>query len=88
MQKVEQKSSTKELTGIVVGDKMNKTIVVRIARLTVHPVFKKRIRRFNKIKAHDERNIAKIGDEVKVRAVRPLSKDKCWELSGIITKAL
>ena len=75
-------------TGEVVSDKMDKTIVVKIGRMTVHPIFKKRIRRFKKFKVHDEKNIAKIGDIVKIRATSPISKDKHWKLSEIITKAL
>ncbi|MGB2706398.1 MAG: 30S ribosomal protein S17 [Candidatus Omnitrophota bacterium] len=77
----------KEAVGTVVSDRMDKTIVVEISRLTVHPVFKKTIRRFNKIKADDEKNSAKKGDVVKLREVRPISKDKRWRLVGIVKKA-
>lgn len=77
----------KEAIGTVVSDRMDKTIVVKIGRLTVHPVFKKTIRRFSKIKAHDEKNSAKKGDVVKLREVRPVSKDKRWRLVGIVEKA-
>ncbi|MBL7155935.1 MAG: 30S ribosomal protein S17 [Candidatus Omnitrophica bacterium] len=77
----------KELTGIVVSDKMDKTIIVEVSRLTTHPVFKKRIRKFNKFKAHDEKNSAKLGDGVKIRESKPLSRDKRWVLIEIIKKA-
>lgn len=76
----------KEVVGTVVSDKMSKTIVVEVGRLAVHPVFKKTIRQFSKIKVHDEKNSAKIGDVVKVRQARPVSKDKRWRLIGIIEK--
>ena len=88
MQKLKQKSFSKEAIGTVVSDKMDKTVVVKIGRLMVHPIFKKRIRKFKKFKVHDEKNIAKVGDVVKIHATRPISKGKYWKLSEIITKAL
>lgn len=87
MQKNKKTYSQKEITGKVLSDRMDKTIVVRTSRLTVHPVFKKTIRRFSKFKAHDEKKMAKIGDTVKIRLCRPLSKDKRWQLVEIIEKA-
>lgn len=74
------------ITGVVVSDKMNKTIVVRMNRVTRHPIYKKVIRRSNKVKAHDEKNIAKIGDVVKLIQTRPLSKDKRWKLVEVVEK--
>lgn len=74
------------MVGKVVSDRMDKTIVVRVGRLMVHPVFKKRIRKFNKFRAHDEKNSAKNGDTVKIREARPYSKNKRWKLIEIIEK--
>ena len=65
---------------------MQKTIVVRVERLTRHPLYKKIIRRFKKFKAHDEKNSAKAGDTVKIVESRPLSKDKRWRLLEVINK--
>lgn len=80
----EQKRKIK--TGVVVSDKMQKTIVVRVERLTRHPLYKKIIRRFKKFKAHDEKNSAKAGDMVKIVESRPLSKDKRWRLLEVLNK--
>ena len=81
------RKNKKEMVGTVISDKMNKTIVVRVSRHTVHPVFNKTIRQFNKFKAHDEKNEAKTGDRVKIRAARRLSRDKRWNLIGVLEKA-
>ncbi len=78
----EQKRKIK--TGVVVSDKMQKTIVVRVERLTRHPLYNKIIRRFKKFKAHDEKNSAKAGDTVKIVESRPLSKDKRWRLLEVL----
>jgi len=67
-------------TGVVVSNKMNKTIIVKINRTTRHPLYKKVIRRSKKVKVHDEKNIAKIGDVVKIVQTRPISKEKRWKL--------
>ena len=69
---------------MVVSDRMNKTIVVKVSHLMEHPLFKKRIKRFNKFKVHDEKNAAKTGDTVKIRHARPISKDKRWVLVEIL----
>lgn len=87
MQTSKKMPSTKEIVGKVTSDRMDKTIIVRASRLTVHPVFKKRIRKFNKFKAHDEKNSAKTGDTVRIRETRPLSRDKRWRLVEVIEKA-
>ncbi len=68
------------MQGVVVSDKMDKTIVVMVERKIMHPLYKKFIRRSNKYSAHDETNVHKIGDIVKIRECRPLSKNKCWEV--------
>lgn len=73
-------------TGVVTSDKMQKTIVVRVERLTRHPLYNKIIRRFKKFKAHDEKNSAKTGDTVKIIESRPLSKDKRWRLLEVLNE--
>lgn len=73
--------------GIVVSDKMDKTVVVAIETMTLHPIYKKRVKRTMKFKAHDENNVAQVGDKVKVMETRPLSRDKRWRLVEIVEKA-
>jgi len=70
--------------GVVVSDKMDKTVVVKVYRIIKHPVYNKYIKRSAKYKAHDEENRCKTGDRVQITASRPLSKDKCWKVSQII----
>jgi small subunit ribosomal protein S17 len=70
--------------GVVVSDKMDKTVVVKVDRIIKHPVYNKYIKRSAKYKAHDELNACKTGDRVQITASRPLSKDKCWKVSQII----
>ncbi len=70
------------LQGVVVSDKMEKTVVVKVERRIMHPLYKKFIRRTKKYAAHDESNALKIGDIAKIRECRPLSKRKCWEVIG------
>jgi small subunit ribosomal protein S17 len=77
----------KTMVGTVVSNKMQKTIVVRIERRKLHPLYKKYITRTKKIKAHDGANQCQIGDIVKVIECRPLSKDKRWRLLEIMEKA-
>ncbi len=74
----------RELEGIVISDKMNKTRVVSVARLKKHPLYKKYYRITRKFKAHDEKNEYKTGDKVLIEETRPLSKEKRWK---IISKA-
>ncbi|TNF54171.1 MAG: 30S ribosomal protein S17 [Nitrospiraceae bacterium] len=71
-------------TGEVVSNKMDKTVVVAVKRLTQHPVYKKTIRKISKFKAHDEENRAKVGDKVSIIESRPLSKDKRWRVLKVI----
>lgn len=71
-------------TGIVVSDKMHKTIVVRVQRVTSHPLYKKTIRKYKKFKVHDEKNSAKTGNTVRIIETRPLSKEKRWRLLEIV----
>ena len=70
------------MQGVVVSDKMDKTVVVRIERRVMHPIYKKFVRRSKRYKAHDEVNASKVGDVVRIRECRPLSKHKCWEVVG------
>lgn len=73
--------------GVVVSDKMEKTIVVAIETMILHPIYKKRVKRTTKFKAHDENNVAKIGDKVRIMETRPLSKDKNWRLVEVLEEA-
>ena len=80
-------ANKKKMTGLVVSDKMDKTIVVAISGRTLHPIYKKYDVSTKKVKAHDENNEAHIGDTVRVVECRHLSKDKCWRLEEIVEKA-
>ncbi len=77
----------KTFNGIVVSDKMDKTIVVEVTNRTLHPLYKKYVNSTKRIKAHDEKNEAHVGDTVRVVECRHLSKDKCWRLTQIVEKA-
>ena len=76
-----------ELQGVVVSDKMDKTIVVEITMRKLHPLYKKYLTRSKRIKAHDDKNEAHEGDTVRVVETRPLSRDKRWKLAEIVEKA-
>lgn len=82
-----EKKNRRFFTGIVVSDKMDKTIVVKVEKMKKHPLYKKYIKRAKKYKAHDEKNEARIGDVVLIGETRPLSKTKYFELVKIIEKA-
>ena len=84
---MEQRNLRKMRTGVVVSDKMDKTIVVAIQTKVRHPLYGKMVNRTRKFKAHDENNECGIGDTVKIMETRPLSKDKHWRLVEIIEKA-
>ena len=73
------------LQGVVVSDKQDKTVIVRVERRMMYPIYKKFIRRSKKFAAHDENNVGKIGDLVRIRECAPISKTKKWEL--ILDKA-
>ena len=83
----EVRGMRKTRTGVVVSDKMDKTIVVEIRTRVRHPLYGKIMNRTNRIKAHDEENQCGIGDTVRIMETRPLSKDKRWRLVEIIEKA-
>jgi small subunit ribosomal protein S17 len=80
-------SKQRERQGVVVSDKMDKTIVVQVAAVQPHAEYKKIVRRTSRLKAHDENNEARIGDTVLVRECRPLSRDKTWRLIKVLERA-
>lgn len=85
---MEKKLQKRQMVGIVVSDKMDKTVVVLVERLVQHKLYKKYIRRRAKFAAHDEHNASRIGDKVLITQSRPLSKTKRWRVSQIIEKAI
>jgi small subunit ribosomal protein S17 len=82
-----ERNARKTRTGIVVSDKMQKTVVVAIERRVPHPIYGKMITRTKRLKVHDEENSAKTGDTVRIVETRPLSKDKRWRLVEIVDRA-
>lgn len=84
---MEQQSKRKVMTGRVVSDKMQKTVVVAVETLVRHPLYQRTIRRTKKFKAHDEQNSCRIGDKVKMMETRPLSKEKRWRVIEILERA-
>lgn len=82
-----ERNLRKHLVGVVVSDKMDKTIVVAVRDSVQHPLYKKILKRTKKFKAHDENNEAGIGDRVELMETRKLSKDVNWRLVRIIEKA-
>ena len=81
------KNNKKVFTGQVVGDKMDKTIVVAVTMRKMHQLYKKYLTQTKKIKAHDEQNDAHIGDTVRVVETRPISKEKRWRLLEVLERA-
>jgi small subunit ribosomal protein S17 len=75
------------LQGVVVSDKNDKTIVVKVERRFTHPIMKKTVRRSKKFHAHDESNVAKTGDIVRIQECRPISKNKTWLFVDKVTEA-
>ena len=84
---MEERNSRKVKIGKVISDKMDKTIVVAVRDNVRHPLYNKIVKKTYKLKAHDEKNDAKIGDTVRVMETRPLSKDKRWRLVEIMERA-
>lgn len=82
-----ERNLRKTRVGKVVSDKMDKTIVVAVEDNVKHPLYKKIIKRTFKLKAHDEENVCRVGDKVRVMETRPLSKDKRWRLVEVVEKA-
>ena len=82
-----ERNLRKNRVGVVVSDKMDKTVVVAIRERVKHPLYGKIVNRTKKFKAHDENNECGIGDRVLIAETRPLSKDKCWRVVSIVEKA-
>lgn len=78
----------KSLIGVVTSDKMDKTVVVTVERVTRHPLYGKIIRKHKKYKAHDENNQAALGDTVRIRECRPISKDKTFFVEEIVERGV
>jgi small subunit ribosomal protein S17 len=81
------RGTRKRRTGVVVSNKMDKTVVVTTVRMTMHPLYKKYIKKRVRFKAHDEANSCQVGDTVIIQECRPLSKDKRWRVVEIIKRA-
>jgi small subunit ribosomal protein S17 len=77
-----------QVTGTVVSDKMDKTVVVRVERLVKDPTYHKYVRRYSKFMAHDEANACSLGDQVRIIEHRPISKRKRWKVQETLTKAV
>ncbi len=86
MQSKDLRHNRKERIGVVVSDKMDKTIIVQVDKVTRHPIYDKLIRSATKFKAHDEKKAAKVGDTVRIMETRPLSKTKRWRLVEVVKK--
>jgi small subunit ribosomal protein S17 len=84
---METRNLRKERIGVVVSNKMEKSIVVAVKRKVKHPIYGKFVNKTTRLMAHDEKNESNIGDKVKVMETRPLSKNKCWRLVEIIERA-
>ena len=84
---VTERGRRKMRTGVVVSDKMDKTVLIRIDRQVTHALYQKTVRRSSKLAAHDEQNEAHVGDTVRVMETRPLSKSKRWRVVEIVERA-
>ncbi len=84
---MEKRELRKSRVGVVVSNKMDKSILVAIERKVAHPIYKKYYKKTTKLMAHDEKNECKVGDTVKIMETRPLSKFKNWRLVEIVEKA-
>jgi small subunit ribosomal protein S17 len=82
-----ERNLRKERIGVVVSNKMDKSIVVKVERKVKHPLYGKFVKKSTKFMAHDENNECNIGDMVRIMETRPLSKNKCWRLVEIVEKA-
>ena len=85
---MESRGRRKVRRGIVVSDKMQKTVTVKVERQILHPMYKKFIKRSKTFFAHDEENTARVGDFVQIVETRPLSKNKRWRIESIITRSV
>lgn len=86
-QETAKRATRKVRIGLVVSDKMDKTIIVRVERQVAHPIYKKIIKRTERFKAHDETNDCHVGDKVRIMETRPLSKEKRWRVVEVIERA-
>ncbi len=84
---MEERNNRKVREGVVVSDKMDKSIVIKVERKMKHPIYGKFLKRSTKFMAHDENNDCHIGDRVRIMETRPLSKNKCWRLVEILERA-
>lgn len=82
------RNTRRSLSGVVVSDKMDKSITVRVERLYRHAKYGKIVRRHDKYHAHDEKNEARLGDEVEIMATRPMSKTKRWRLVRVVSSSI
>ncbi|MCQ2260571.1 MAG: 30S ribosomal protein S17 [Bacteroidales bacterium] len=82
-----ERNLRKERVGVVVSNKMDKSIVILVERKVKHPMYGKFVKKSTKFMAHDEKNEANIGDTVRIMETRPLSKNKCWRLVEIVERA-
>lgn len=87
MEENQVRNLRKEKIGVVVSDKMDKSIIVAVARKVKHPIYGKFVNKTTKFHAHDEDNTCNTGDTVRIMETRPLSKTKCWRLVEIIERA-
>jgi small subunit ribosomal protein S17 len=87
MDESQNRNQRKVREGVVVSDKMDKTVVVKVERLVQHPLYRRIMKRTNKFKAHDELNTCHTGDTVRIMECRPLSKDKCWRVVEVLERA-
>ena len=82
-----ERGKQKRLVGVVTSDKMEKTVIVMVNRLVLHPVYKKYVRKRKKFKAHDEQNQCHMGDKVLLIETRPLSREKRWRVKEVLGRA-
>ncbi len=82
-----ERGKQKTLVGVVTSDKMEKTVIVMVKRLVLHPIYKKYVRKRKKIKAHDEQNQCHMGDKVLLIETRPLSREKRWRVKEVLERA-
>ena len=82
-----ERNARRVMTGTVVSDKMDKTVVVAVVRSVKHPLYGKIVKRTSKFKVHDDKNECRVGDKVKIMETRPLSKEKRWRLVEVLEKA-
>ena len=87
MEQTTTRSNRKEKTGVVISNKMTKSIVVSVERKVKHPKYGKFVKKTSTFMAHDEKNVCNVGDTVRIMETRPLSKNKCWRLVEIIERA-